>query len=115
MHTPGDPSKDALQPNPLWASRVLEALAAGEPLPRVLELLLSSVHAWCPDCGFALLLSEYPDNPKAPDALYKLGKVQFEKGNREKAREYLDLVVSQYSGANPDVARLAREFIAENY
>ena len=65
--------------------------------------------------AFALLLSEYPDNPKAPDALYKLGKVQFEKGNREKAREYLDLVVSQYSGANPDVARLAREFIAENY
>ena len=58
MHTPGDPSKDALQPNPLWASRVLEALAAGEPLPRVLELLLSSVHAWCPDCGFALLLNE---------------------------------------------------------
>ena len=65
--------------------------------------------------AFALLLSEYPDNPKAPDALYKLGKVQFEKGNREKAREYLDLVISQYSGANPDVARLAREFIAENY
>ena len=65
--------------------------------------------------AFALLLSEYPDNPKAPDALYKLGKVQFEKGNREKAREYLDLVVSQYAGANPDVARLAREFIAENY
>lgn len=65
--------------------------------------------------SFALLLSEYPDNPKAPDALYKLGKVQFEKGNREKAREYLDLVISQYSGANPDVARLAREFIAENY
>lgn len=65
--------------------------------------------------SFALLLSEYPDNPKAPDALYKLGKVQFEKGNRDKAREYLDLVVSQYSGASPDVARLAREFIDENY
>ncbi|MFT4613886.1 MAG: tol-pal system protein YbgF [Bacteroidia bacterium] len=65
--------------------------------------------------SFALLLSEYPEHPKAPDALYKLGKVQFEKGNREKAREYLDLVIRQYQSASPDVARLAREFINENY
>jgi len=65
--------------------------------------------------SFALLLSEYPNNPKAPDALFKLGKVQFMKGNREKAREYLDLVVRQYESSNSSVTKLARDFIAENY
>jgi len=65
--------------------------------------------------SFALLISEYPENPKTPDALYKLGKVQFMKGNREKAREYLDLVISQYSSTNSAVVKLARDFIAENY
>ncbi len=65
--------------------------------------------------AFALLISEYPENPKAPDALYKLGKVQFMKGNREKAREYLDLVISQYGSSDAAVAKLARDFINENY
>ncbi len=65
--------------------------------------------------SFALLLSEYPQNSKAPDALYKLGKVQFMKGNRDRAREYLDLVIRRYSKQNAAVAKLAREFIAENY
>ncbi|MCB1845121.1 MAG: tol-pal system protein YbgF, partial [Halioglobus sp.] len=65
--------------------------------------------------SFALLISEYPDNPKAPDALYKLGKVQFMKGNREKAREYLDRVISQYGATDSAVAKLARDFISENY
>jgi tol-pal system protein YbgF len=65
--------------------------------------------------SFVLLLAEYPDNSKAPDALYKLGKVQFMKGNREKAREYMDLVISQYGSTNNAVVKLAREFIAQNY
>jgi tol-pal system protein YbgF len=65
--------------------------------------------------SFVLLLAEYPDNSKAPDALYKLGKVQFMKGNREKAREYMNLVISQYGSTNNAVVKLAREFIAQNY
>lgn len=65
--------------------------------------------------SFVLLLAEYPDNSKAPDALYKLGKVQFMKGNREKAKEYMDLVISQYGSTNKAVVKLAREFIAQNY
>ena len=65
--------------------------------------------------AFALLLSEYPQHSKAPDALFKLGTVQFLKGNREKAREYLDLVLDQYGSSNTAVAKLARDFIAENY
>jgi tol-pal system protein YbgF len=65
--------------------------------------------------AFTLLLSQYPDNSKAPDAMYKLGKVYFMKGNREKAREYLDRVISQYSSTNSSAVKLSRDFIAENY
>lgn len=65
--------------------------------------------------SFALLLSQYPGSSKAPGALYKLGKVQFLKGNREKAKEYLDLVITEYGGTNNAVVKLARDFIAQNY
>jgi hypothetical protein len=41
--------------------------------------------------------------------------VQFLKGNREKAREYLDLVITQYEGTNNADVQLARDFIAQNY
>jgi len=65
--------------------------------------------------AFSLLIDQYPDNAKAPDALYKLGQVHFRKGNREKAREYLDRVVSEYGGSNNAAAKLAQDFIDENY
>ncbi|MBK6739068.1 MAG: hypothetical protein IPG64_14905 [Haliea sp.] len=61
------------------------------------------------------MLSQYPDSSKAPDALFKLGKVQFLKGNREKGQEYLDLVITQHEGTNNAVVQLARDFIAQNY
>jgi tol-pal system protein YbgF len=63
--------------------------------------------------SFTLLVTQYPDHPKVPDALYKLGKVHFLKGNREKAREYLDGVIKGYGDTS--AAKLAKEFIAENY
>jgi tol-pal system protein YbgF len=63
--------------------------------------------------AFTLLLDEYPDNAKVPDALYKLGRVHYMKGNREKAREYLDRVIREHPGHA--AARLAQEFIDENY
>lgn len=65
--------------------------------------------------AFMLLLNQYPGNSKAPDAMYKLGKVYFMKGNREKAREYLDRVISQYGASNSSAVKLSRDFIAENY
>jgi tol-pal system protein YbgF len=65
--------------------------------------------------AFTLLLSQYPDNSKAPDAMYKLGKVYFLKGNREKAREYLDRVISQYGSTNSSAVKLSKDFIDENY
>ena len=63
--------------------------------------------------NFKLLLDQYPSNPKVPDALYKLGRVQHLKGNRERAKAYLDRVIKEY----PDhpAARLAQDFLAQNF
>ena len=65
--------------------------------------------------SFVLLLDEYPDNSKAPDAMYKLGKVYFLKGNRDRAREYMDRVIRDYGSSNSSAVKLAQDFIAENY
>ena len=63
--------------------------------------------------NFKLLLDQYPADPKVPDALYKLGRVQFIKGNREKSREYLDEVIREYP--SHAAAQLARQFLLENF
>ena len=65
--------------------------------------------------AFTLLLDQYPDNSKIPDAMYKLGKVYFQKGNRDKAREYLQRVVNEYGDSGSSAVALARDFLAENY
>jgi tol-pal system protein YbgF len=65
--------------------------------------------------SFVLLLDEYPDNSKAPDAMYKLGKVYFLKGNRDRAREYMDKVISDYGSSDSSAVKLAQDFVAENY
>lgn len=65
--------------------------------------------------AFIVLLEQYPDNSKIPDALYKLGQVYFKKGNTDKAREYLDRVVNNYSDSGSSAVNLARDFIAANY
>ena len=59
-----------------------------------------------------LLLDQYPGNSKEPDALYKLGRVHYIKGNRERSREFLDRVIRQYPASS--AAGLAREFIDQN-
>lgn len=65
--------------------------------------------------SFSLLLSQYPNTPKAADALYKLGKVHFMKGNRDKARSYFDRVIREYGNSNSSAVKLSRDFIAESY
>ncbi len=65
--------------------------------------------------SFVLLLEQYPGNSKEADAMYKLGKVYFQKGNRDKAREYLDRVIAEHGSSNSSAVKLARDFIAENY
>ena len=63
--------------------------------------------------SFQLLLDQYPNTPKIPDALYKLGKVHYLKGNSERSREYLDRVITGYPG-HP-AAQLATDFLSENF
>jgi tol-pal system protein YbgF len=63
--------------------------------------------------SFQLLLDQYPTNAKIPDALYKLGKVHYLKGNSERSREYLDRVITGYPG-HP-AAQLATDFLSENF
>ena len=63
--------------------------------------------------NFKLLLDQYPANPKVPDALYKLGRVQFIKGNRQRSKEYLDEVIREYP--SHAAAQLARQFLLENF
>ncbi len=65
--------------------------------------------------SFNQLLTQYPTNSKVPDALYKLGRVHFMKGNRDKSREYLDRVISEYSGTNSSAVKLAQDFIDQNF
>lgn len=63
--------------------------------------------------SFKLLLDQYPDDLKVPDAIYKLGRVHFLKGNRDRSREYLNKVITEYPG-HP-AAQLAQDFINDNF
>jgi len=63
--------------------------------------------------SFKMLLDQYPADPKVPDALYKLGRVQFIKGNRQRSQEYLDEVIREYP--SHAAAQLARQFLLENF
>ena len=65
--------------------------------------------------SFNQLLTQYPTNSKVPDALYKLGRVHFMKGNREKSREYLDRVINEYGSTNSSAVKLAQDFIDQNF
>lgn len=63
--------------------------------------------------SFKLLLDQYPNNPKVPDALYKLGRVHFLKGNLDRSSEYLNRVINTYAG-HP-AAQLAQDFLDQNF
>lgn len=65
--------------------------------------------------SFMLLLDMYPQDSKVPDALFKLGRIHFTKGNRERAREFLDRVINEFGSSNSAAVKLAQDFISENY
>ena len=62
--------------------------------------------------SFMLLLGQYPSHAKIPDALYKLGRVHYIKGNPERAREFLERLRRDYPDSS--AARLAGDFIDQN-
>ncbi|WP_031429514.1 tol-pal system protein YbgF [Methylomicrobium agile] len=53
------------------------------------------------------VLESYPDNPKVPDALLKLGYIEIDLNDKPKAGEYLNRVVNEFP--NTKAARLATE------
>ncbi len=61
--------------------------------------------------SFVQVVNLYPENTKVPDALYKLGVVYDRLGDREKGLEYLNRVITQFSGS--PAARLAQNYKAE--
>ena len=61
-----------------------------------------------------LLVTQFPQHVKVPDALYKLGEIQLMKGNRERSKYYLNRVISEYSDSNKSVVKLAQDFIFKN-
>ena len=63
--------------------------------------------------SFTLLIDQYPDNSKVPDALYKLGRVHFMKGNSQRSREFLNRVIAEYGDSS--AAKLAQEFLDQNF
>lgn len=63
--------------------------------------------------NFRLLLDQYPSNNKVPDTLYKLGRVHFIKGNRDRAKAYLDRVIAEYP--EHPAAQYARDFLQQNF
>lgn len=65
--------------------------------------------------SFMLLLDMYPNDSKVPDALFKLGRIHYTKGNRERAREFLDRLINEFGSSNSAAVKLAQDFISENY
>lgn len=65
--------------------------------------------------SFMLLLELYPQDQKVPDALFKLGKLHFERGERDKAREFLDRVIAEFGSSSSGAVNLARDFLRANY
>ncbi len=57
--------------------------------------------------AFQKLLSNYPDSPKVPDAMLKLGYLELEQNNIKKGRQYLVDVSMRYPGTT--AANLANE------
>ncbi len=65
--------------------------------------------------AFTQLIERYPDNSKVPDAMYKLGKVYYQKGNKPKSREWLNLVITDYGNGVSSAADKARQFLQDNF
>jgi tol-pal system protein YbgF len=61
--------------------------------------------------NFELLISEYPNHSKVPDAQFKLARIYFDQNKKSEAREILDKVAASDS----DAALLAKSFITKNY
>lgn len=58
---------------------------------------------------FSRVLETYPNSPKVPGAMLKIGYIQYEKGQLAEARATLQKLISKYPASS--AARLAEEFM----
>ena len=61
--------------------------------------------------AFSKVVSHYPNSSKVPDALLKLGYIEFDQQNIAKARDYLTRVTTSYPGST--AAHLASKKLAQ--
>ena len=61
--------------------------------------------------AFGKVVSQYPNSSKVPDALLKLGYIEFDQQNMAKARDYLTRVTTSY--ASSTAAHLAAKKLAQ--
>jgi tol-pal system protein YbgF len=61
--------------------------------------------------AFGKVVSQYPNSSKVPDALLKLGYIEFDQQNIAKARDYLTRVTTSYPGST--AAHLASKKLAQ--
>lgn len=61
--------------------------------------------------AFGKVVSQYPNSSKVPDALLKIGYIEFDQQNIAKARDYLTRVTSSYPGTT--AAHLASKKLAQ--
>jgi tol-pal system protein YbgF len=61
--------------------------------------------------AFNKVVSQYPDSPKVPDSLLKLGYIEFDQQNLAKARDYLTRVTTSYPETT--AAHLAAKKLAQ--
>lgn len=65
--------------------------------------------------SFTQLIEQYPAHAKVADAMYKLGTVYYLKDNREKARYWLEKVISDYGNSVGSSASKAKAFLSEKF
>lgn len=63
------------------------------------------------EARFRRILDNYPEHTKAPDATYKLGVALHRKGDDAGATQYLNQVITQYSGKADSTVSLAKAYL----
>jgi tol-pal system protein YbgF len=65
--------------------------------------------------AFTKVIEDFPQHSKAPDSLYKLGRVHYMKGDRAKAQGALQQVIDEYGASGSAAPQLAKQFLDQNF
>jgi tol-pal system protein YbgF len=64
---------------------------------------------------FGRLLQQFPTSRKVPDAMFKQAKVIHLLGDSDSSRKLLEAVIEKYGSNNVSAARLARDYLQQNF